>query len=43
MSRPTARTLIWYVWSGGRRRLADLARGDLHVLLAQGIDHVRRR
>src|SRR5215472_2214488 len=27
---------------GGRRRLSHLARGHLHVLLAQGIHHVRR-
>ena len=35
--------MIWIVWPAGDRRLADLAGGDLGVLLADGRDHVAGR
>ena len=37
-SRPSMSTVYWKCCSAGRRRLADLAGGDLHVLLAHRVD-----
>ena len=42
LSRPSALTCISKGVPGGRRRLADLAGGDLDVLLGDGVLHVDR-
>ena len=39
-SRPSVVIVNWNTWPVGDRRLADLAGGDLHVLLLDGRDHV---
>ena len=42
-SRPSVVIVNWNCWPVGHGRLADLAGGDLHVLLLNGRDHVDRR
>ncbi len=40
VSRPTTRTGIWKACFGVRRRLAELAGGNLDILLDQRVDHI---
>ena len=43
VSRPSVLIVYWNTWPVGDRRLADLAGGDLDVLLLDGRDHVGGR